>query len=601
MAGFPSGTAVTLTAAPNASSTFTGWSGGGCTGTATCAVTLNAATTVTATFNPAPVQLTVQNTGTGTGSVSSEPAGITCGTTCSASFPNGTSVTLTATPATGSAFAGWSGACTGAATCVVDLTAAATATATFNTASLSSINHIIVLAQENRSFDSYFGALREYWAQNGYPDQSFDGLPQFNPKSGIAPLYAPAPSLPGCNPLDPPPSDCIWDPQNPVTSFHMISVCNENTSPSWNEAHVDWNFDDQVGKYPAKNNGFVWVAGHDSRNVVPPYNDVNGIRAMGYYDGSDLNYYYFMASNFATSDRFFQPEMSRTNPNHEYLVAATSGGYVYPNGSYLSDTALLSSKTIYEDMQDAGVSWKIYVHDGDGGCTEPNPSAACLMNLTYLKNFTYFQTVLANYPQHIDTIEDYFNDLKNGTLPQVAVIEPASDAGLDEHGTDLDTVATNIQSGARYVTTLINGLMGSTSWNDSVFIITYDESGGLYDHVAPQPTVSPDGIKPSDLQPEDVCSKGTGPTCDFVYTGYRIPLLVISPFSKKNYVSHTVADSTAILKFIETRFNLPALNKRDAAQPDMTEFFDFANPPWMTPPTPPVQNTSGPCYLTKVP
>ena len=93
----------------------------------------------------------------------------------------------------------------------------------------------------------------------------------------------------------------------------------------------------------------------------------------------------------------------------------------------------------------------------------------------------------------------------------------------------------------------------------------------------------------------------TGPICNFVYTGYRIPLTVISPFAKKNYVSHTVADSTAILKFIETRFNLPALTKRDAAQMDMTEFFDFNNPPWVLPPTPPAQNLSNPCYLNSVP
>ena len=123
----------------------------------------------------------------------------------------------------------------------------------------------------------------------------------------------------------------------------------------------------------------------------------------------------------------------------------------------------------------------------------------------------------------------------------------------------------------------------------------------MYDHVAPQPAVSPDGIKPLDLTSDTVCYTITGPTCDFVYTGYRIPLIVISPFAKMNYVSHTVADSTAVLKLVETRFNLPALTKRDAAQIDMTEFFDFNNPPWVTPPTPPSQNLSNPCYLNKLP
>ena len=144
-----------------------------------------------------------------------------------------------------------------------------------------------------------------------------------------------------------------------------------------------------------------------------------------------------------------------------------------------------------------------------------------------------------------------------------------------------------MQAGSQYVSTLVNALMQSPSWQDSVFILTFDEFGGFYDHVPPQTAVSPDGIKPEDLMPGDICTKGTGPTCDFVYTGYRVPLIVISPFSKKNYVSHTVADYTAWLKLVETRFNLPSLTKRDAAQMDMTEFFDFVNVPWSTPPTPP--------------
>jgi phospholipase C len=143
--------------------------------------------------------------------------------------------------------------------------------------------------------------------------------------------------------------------------------------------------------------------------------------------------------------------------------------------------------------------------------------------------------------------------------------------------------------------------MQSSSWMDSVFLLTFDEPGGFYDHVSPQPTVSPDGIKPVDLLPGDICTTTTGPTCDFTYTGYRLPLIVISPYAKKHYVSHTVADTTAILKLIETRFNLPALTKRDAAQMDMTEFFDFSAPPWMTPPTPPAQATNGACYADHLP
>src|SRR2546427_1497511 len=131
---YASGTVVTLTATPAAGSVFTGWSGGGCTGTGACNVTLTAATTVTATFTPI-FTLTVSKAGTGSGTVTSTPAVITCGTSCSASYASGTVVTLTATPAIGSAFTGWSGGgCTGTGSCSVTLTAATTVTATFTPA-----------------------------------------------------------------------------------------------------------------------------------------------------------------------------------------------------------------------------------------------------------------------------------------------------------------------------------------------------------------------------------------------------------------------------------------------------------------------------------
>src|SRR5262249_1203171 len=101
-------------------------------------------------------------------------------------------------------------------------------------AGVNSVNHINVLIQENRSFDHYFGELRKYWADNGYPDQSLDGLPQFNPTSGIKPLYKPPPTNQGCDPADPPPADCKVDSNSPkIASFELMTECTENTSPSW--------------------------------------------------------------------------------------------------------------------------------------------------------------------------------------------------------------------------------------------------------------------------------------------------------------------------------------------------------------------------------
>jgi len=136
-AAYASGAQVTLTAVADSGATFAGWSGGGCSGTSPCTVTVNANTTVTATFNTVPVQqqftLTVTKSGTGNGSISSSPAGISCGSTCSAVFNSGTVVTLTANPVGSSAFLGWSGGgCSGTGSCIVTLNADTTVTATFN-------------------------------------------------------------------------------------------------------------------------------------------------------------------------------------------------------------------------------------------------------------------------------------------------------------------------------------------------------------------------------------------------------------------------------------------------------------------------------------
>ena len=545
--------------------------------------------------------LTVHPAGTGTGTVTSSPAGISCPGTCTASFASGTVVKLTAVPAKGAYFAGWSGACKGTSACTLTMNANLTATATFNVSqTVKVLNHIIFMAQENRGLDHYFGELREYWRQNKLADVSFDGLPQFNPTSGNPPLYGPPPTNPGCDPNFPPPADCTEDSNSPnIASYHLITQCIENPSPSWNEGHVDWNLTDPVSVTPSLN-GYVYTGAHDARNNNPPFYDTNGIRSMGYYEHSDLNYYYFMASLFATSDRWFAPVMTRTQSNRDYLIAATSQGYVYPIGTDQHDQALLSAIPIFEELQDAGISWKIYVNPQNTPC-QSNPTAQCLLAYSYIQNFQWGQTIPQNYPNNLVPISQYFTDVQNGTLPQVAMIEPASPAGLDEHGSDSDQYPIDIQLGAQYVESLINPLMTSISWKDSAFILTFDEAGGLYDHVAAHKTVSPDGIKPVDLLPGDICTGTTGPNCDFVYTGYRVPLIVISPYSRKHYVNHNVADYTAILKLIETRFGVKSLTKRDAAQTNMTQFFNFNSPPWMNPPTPPRQSTSGACYLNKLP
>jgi len=611
-ASFPQNTQVTLSETPAANNTFTGWSGA-CSGATTCTVLLTAAEAVTAIFgiSSPSYTFTVAMAGAGTGTVTSTPAGINCPTTCSASFPQNTQVTLSETPAANSSFTGWSGACTGAATCSVLVNATEAVTATFGPANIyAALNHIILFAQENRSLDSYFGAMLGYWSANGYGTngQTFNGLPQFNP-GGVPPTN------PGC---DPTVTDgtCSPNPAYPVTSFHFASECQEEPSPFWNEAHNDWDYTNQADQ-PAENppplNGFVFTAAYDAQSSL--LMDVNGVRAMGYFDWTDLNYYYFMASNFGTSDTWFAPLMDRTQLNRMYMLAATSAGHAYP---LAAPEGPLSSETIFEALQNAGITWKIYVNSEDtvnpttgAACNNDisDTNAECLIGSSYINMFTYEQTIIdsaghdPDLLQNIVPVTQFAVDAANGTLPQFALIEPASASSLDEHPNDLDTSnPADVQAGANYAAGLINALMTSPSWTDSAMIFTYDEWGGFYDHVPPQPATPPgDFLSPFDLEPGDICDKagdvlGQG-TCDFAWTGYRVPLIVISPYSVKNFVSHNVRDTTAVLKMVETRFGLPALTARDASQMDMTEFFDFVNKPWATPPTPPTQTLGGACSL----
>ena len=342
--------------------------------------------------------------------------------------------------------------------------------------------------------------------------------------------------------------------------------------------------------------GFVHTAGKDAAGFG--FFDVLGHRAMGYFTGDQLNYYYFMASSFATSDRWFSPVMSRTQPNRMYLYGATSAGHVYPLQD--SNSPQVTSETIIQLLQDHGISWKIYVHPDAHGCSTPS----CLYAQSYLNQFTYGQYVINHLPNQFAPTAQLLSDIQNGTLPQVAFVEPASEVALDEHSSDDDvTNPPNVQSGAAYVSGFINALMSSPSWKDSVFVLTFDEAGGFYDHVPPHSATPPDSIEyPTDLKTSsngnDICYGNTSnPVCGFFFTGFRVPVIVISPFARKNYVSHTVMDYTAVLKLIETRFNLPSLTSRDAAQPDMTEFFDFAGDPWATPPTPPKQLQNMSCVL----
>ena len=398
----------------------------------------------------------------------------------------------------------------------------ASVTVTAASQGLWRLKHIIFFVQENRSFDDYFGMLGVYRASLGLPN-NIDGI---NPNATLNNTQG-----------------------QPVHPYHYQTVCTENLSPSWNESH----FDVDGGKM----DNFLLTT-----TSVPSTIDPTGTRAMGYYDQSDLPYYYEAAARFATSDRFFSPALANTVPNRLYLFTATSFGNAFPLNP---PPGGFTQPTIFSRLDQAGVSWRYYYH---GSATS-----------AFIQQFSIYQTDSAK----VVPISNWYTDVQNSsTLPSVIFIERGGPTGLDEHPD------ANIQTGAADAAGIINALIQSPSWSKSALILTYDEGGGLYDHVLPAREVSPDGIPPalgSSDQPGD-----------FNESGFRVPIIVISPWVRPSFVSHTTRDYTSILRLIEDTFHVASLTLRDANADNMEEFFDFSGgPKLLTPPPLPPQPTNGVC------
>ncbi len=419
----------------------------------------------------------------------------------------------------------------------------ATASTTVNVVTnggLQGIKHIIVMLQENRSFDSYFSNL------GGYVATKHPEIPGYQINAG----YDPNVILPlfktGTGHL-----------------FHEPTVRTDNLSPAWNESHFDI---DQQTDGTFRMDRFALT----SHSVSSP-TDPQGLRALGQYDQTDIPYYYEMATQFATSDSFHSSLLANTVPNRQYMFCATSQGRIFPSPTGHDPW---TCPTIFSSLQNAGVNWIYYNKDG-----------------IVLANFADYVNNAAIRGRANHNIQEYFATLAKPTadddLPSFVWIDAgAGGSGLDEHPEN------NIQHGAAYVKTIIDALMNSPAWHDSVFILAYDEGGGLYDHVPPFTVVAPDATPPQ-LGPSDLPG-------DFTLSGFRVPIIVLSPFVKPHFVSHTNRELTSILKLVETRFNLAPLTARDSAADDMTEFFDFVNPPaFLTPPALPAQPTTGLDDITK--
>ena len=362
-------------------------------------------------------------------------------------------------------------------------------------AGIAKIQHVVVLMQENRSYDSYFGALHN----EGQPASTAE------PTSG--------------NP----------NPLKAGTSIQPFLTTNECTvadlNHSWNGTHQEWN--------GGQMNGFT------AANVDPA--DPTGSRAMGYFDNHVLPFYYGIANQFAIADHYFASVLTQTFPNRFYLLTGTSFGHIAndlpPKGGF-------TQKTVFQLLDQAKVSWKIY-----------------LASFQVEQLFSYVQ----QHASHVTTMRQYFKDAASGKLPQVSFVEsdPFGNVNTesDEHP------PANVQVGEKFTHDVMTALVKSPNWSSSAMFLAYDEHGGYYDHVAPPPAPKPDNIAP-------MLKAGDAPGA-FDRYGIRVPAIVISPYAKKHFVSHTVYDHTSILHFIETRFGLPTLTKRDKAADPMTGMFDF--------------------------
>jgi phospholipase C len=517
--GVVNGPSGSLSVSPAATTIYTITATNG-TATATATATVNAPLAVTLKATPANIapggqtSLTWASQGATSLSIDQNVGAVTGATgSVTVSPTQDTTYTITATDSQGNT-----------------TTAAVTVSVGTNTG-LQGIKHIIVILQENRSFDSYFSKLGDYAASRG--------IANYQINAGYDPTVLLPLSGGGTGHL-----------------FHEPTVRTENLSPSWNESHFDI---DKQADGTFKMDRFALTT-----HSVPVKFDPSGLRALGQYDQTDLPYYYELATQFATSDSFHSPMLANTVTNRQYAFCATSQGRIFPTPS---GGPQWTCPTIFSSLQNANVKWEYYYKDAIflAGFTDWNNSA--------------IQSKTAPIQKYLDILASPTADTD---LPSVVWIDPGfGGSGLDEHPEN------NIQQGAAFIKTLIDALMNSPAWHDSVFILSYDEGGGLYDHVPPFTTVPPDDIPPQ-LRPGDA----TGD--NFTLSGFRVPVIVVSPLVKPHFVSHVNRDTTSILKLIETRFNLAPLTRRDAAGDDMTEFFDFVNPPaFLTPPPLPSQPTNG--------
>ena len=382
------------------------------------------------------------------------------------------------------------------------------------TDTMPEIEHIVVLMLENHSYDNLLGMLGRDPGQRPRGDGfvlAEDGLPA------------------ATNP---------YPDGRLQRAFRMPTTCQFDSVPSqeWTASHNQYN--------NGANDGFV-------RTTIDPFTtQIVGPVAMGYWTEDDLPLTYALASTFPIGDRWFSSCLAQTDPQRRYLIAATSSGMTDDIGTSpgnIVPNATLGAPangTIFDRMSAAGITWADYTASFPTGTT---------MELYPSNDGAFSET---NAPP----IAQFFSDAKAGKLPQFSLLDP-------DYGTQSQENPQNVAVGEGFLGQVIDALRTSPLWRKTLFILTYDEHGGYYDHVPPPVALAPDAIPPT-VQPGESTYDG------FARYGFRVPSIVIGPYAKRGYVSHTVYDHTSILAFLERKWNLQAMTYRDANANDLADFLD---------------------------
>lgn len=394
------------------------------------------------------------------------------------------------------------------------------------------IKNIVVLMQENRSFDSYFGHLAKYAGRTDIES---------------APDAATNPDKAGGS-------------TGSHGYKHAEHLCFADTNHTWKGSHVEYNDGKNDGFYEA-NNGFSDATPNGTADAGG--GPLDGERALWWYDERDIPFYYDLAKTFAIADHYHCSLLGPTWPNRMFLYAATSYGKtsnVFPDLSAYPFPAGPDA-VIFDELERRHVDWNVY---SDG-----SPGAAVLLGTTIVSRYGRNPAL---------RFQNFIDQAKAGTLPQVSFLDAHLGAS-DGPTNDDEHPPAQIQVGQKLVSDIVHALWASPQWPGTVLFLTYDEHGGIYDHVPPPPACAPDDNPPA-LEGDDVGAGG-----DFKRYGFRVPFVVVSPFAKKGYVSHATYDHSSITRFIEAKFKVPAISNRDANADPLSDMFDFANPPFMTPPT----------------